>query len=297
MAELFDVDRSVITKHISNIFKEKELEEKSNVQKLHIANSDKPVKFYSLQTILAVGYRVNSLEATKFRVWATETLHEYITKGFLLNDDLLKNGKKFGKDYFDELLERIRDIRASERRAYQKITDLFQTCSSDYDRNSIETKKFYTFIQNKLHYATTGQTAAEIIFTRADSEKPFMGLTTWKGSPNKKILKSDVTVAKNYLNKKEIDILNRLVSMFIDRAELAAIRYEILTMKDWGNITDEYLKYTNQEILDNYGKISHELAIEKAHTEYEKFKVIQDKNYISDFDEELAKYLKGDENL
>lgn len=296
IAELFGVDRSVITKHISNIFKDGELDEKSNVQKMHIANSDKPVKFYNLNVILSVGYRVNSKEATKFRIWATNTLKEYITKGFVLNDDLLKNGKKFGKDYFDELLERIRDIRTSERRAYQKIADIFETCSADYDKTSEETKTFYKIVQNKLHYAVTGETAAEIIYNRADSEKPFMGLTTWKGAPDKKVMRSHTHIAKNYLNEKEMNRLTLLVNMFIDRAELAALNEEILIMDDWLKITNKFLELTDNKILQTAGSISHELAIKKADEEYDKFKVKQDREYISNFDEELEKYLKGGDN-
>ena len=218
IAELFDVDRSVITKHLKNIFETNELNENSVCAKFaHTANDGKNynTKFYSLDAIIAVGYRVNSKEATKFRIWATNTLKEYITKGFVLNDDMLKNGKKFGKDYFDELLERIRDIRTSERRAYQKIADIFETCSADYNKNSEETKTFYKIVQNKLHFAVTGKTAAEIIYNRADSEKPFMGLTTWKGSPDKKIMRSDTYIAKNYLSESEIKKLTLLVNMFI----------------------------------------------------------------------------------
>lgn len=295
IAELFGVDRSVITKHISNIFKEGELEEKSNVQKMHIANSDKPVKFYNLNVILSVGYRVNSRKATKFRIWATKTLKEYITKGFVLNDEFLKNGKKFGKDYFDELLERIRDIRSSERRAYQKITDIFQTVSADYNKKSEETKLFYKMIQNKLHYAITGETAAEIIHSRADSEKAHMGLATWKGSPNEKILRSDTHVAKNYLNKNELEKLNRLVTMFIDYAEYNTLEENILTMNDLLKITDKFLRFNNSKLLDNAGKISHDLAMARADEEYNKFKIKQDLAYISDFDEVLDKYLKANE--
>ena len=272
IAELFGVDRSVITKHISNIFKDGELDEKSNVQKMHIANSEKPVKFYNLNVILRVGYR------------------------FVLNDDLLKNGKKFGKDYFDELLERIRDIRTSERRAYQKIADIFETCSADYDKTSEETKTFYKIVQNKLHYVVTGETAAEIIYNRADSEKPFMGLTTWKGAPDKKIMRSDTHIAKNYLNEKEMNRLTLLVNMFIDRAELAALNEEILIMDDWLKITNKFLELTDNKILQTAGSISHELAIKKADEEYDKFKVKQDREYISNFDEELEKYLKGGDN-
>lgn len=296
IAELFGVDRSVITKHLKNIFETNELNEDSVCAKIaHTANDGKKynTKFYSLDAIIAVGYRVNSKEATKFRIWATNTLKEFITKGFVLNDDLLKNGKKFGKDYFDELLERIRDIRTSERRAYQKIADIFETCSADYDKTSEETKTFYKIIQNKLHYAVTGETAAEIIYNRADSKKPFMGLTTWKGAPDKKIMRSDTHIAKNYLNEKEMNRLTLLVNMFIDRAELAALNEEILTMDDWLRITNKFLELTDNKILQTAGSISHELAIAKANEEYDKFKVIQDKEYISNFDEELERYLKG----
>lgn len=296
IAELFDVDRSVITKHLKNIFETNELNENSVCAKFaHTANDGKNynTKFYSLDAIIAVGYRVNSKEATKFRIWATNTLKEYITKGFVLNDDMLKNGKKFGKDYFDELLERIRDIRTSERRAYQKIADIFETCSADYNKNSEETKTFYKIVQNKLHFAVTGKTAAEIIYNRADSEKPFMGLTTWKGSPDKKIMRSDTYIAKNYLSESEIKKLTLLVNMFIDRAELSALSNEVMSMNDWLELTNKFLTLSDQKILTAAGSISHELAIAKADEEYDKFKVKQDQEYISDFDEELEKYLKG----
>ena len=297
IAELFDVDRSVITKHLKNIFETNELNENSVCAKFaHTANDGKNynTKFYSLDAIIAVGYRVNSKEATKFRIWATNTLKEYITKGFVLNDDMLKNGKKFGKDYFDELLERIRDIRTSERRAYQKIADIFETCSADYNKNSEETKTFYKIVQNKLHFAVTGKTAAEIIYNRADSEKPFMGLTTWKGSPDKKIMRSDTYIAKNYLSESEIKKLTLLVNMFIDRAELSALSNEVMSMNDWLELTNKFLTLSDQKILIAAGSISHELAIAKADEEYDKFKVKQDQEYISDFDEELEKYLKGE---
>ncbi len=299
IAELFGVDRSVISKHLKNIFETDELNEDSVCAKIaHTANDGKNynTKFYSLDAIIAVGYRVNSKEATKFRIWATNTLNEYITKGFVLNDDLLKNGKKFGKDYFDELLERIRDIRTSERRAYQKIADIFETCSADYDKTSEETKVFYKIVQNKLHFAVTGETAAEIIYNRADSEKPFMGLTTWKGAPDKKVMRSDTHVAKNYLNEKEMNRLTLLVNMFIDRAELAALNEEILTMDEWLKITNKFLELTDNKILQTAGSISHELAIKKADEEYDKFRIKQDKEYVSNFDEELEKYLKGIDN-
>ncbi|MCR1918943.1 virulence RhuM family protein [Frisingicoccus caecimuris] len=228
MAELFDVNVPAISKHLSNIFEDEELIKESTVSKMEIVqkegnrNVKREQEFYNLDAIIAVGYRVNSKKATRFRQWATKTLKEYITKGFVLNDDMLKNGKPFGKDYFDELLERIREIRASERRAYQKITDVFEQCSYDYDKNSETTKNFYAFVQNKLHFAVTGKTAAELIYERADSEKPAMGLTTWKDAPNGKVLKRGIRIAKNYLNEKELSRLNRLVTMFIDYAELMA---------------------------------------------------------------------------
>lgn len=228
MAELFDVNVPAISKHLTNIYEEEELIKKLTVSKMEIVqkegqrNVKRMQEFYNLDAIIAVGYRVNSKKATRFRQWATNTLKEYIIKGFVLNDEMLKNGKPFGKDYFDELLERIREIRASERRAYQKITDIFEQCSYDYDKNSDITKNFYAFVQNKLHFAVTGKTAAELIFERADSKKPSMGLTTWKDAPDGKVLKRDIGTAKNYLNEKELSRLNRLVTMFIDYAELMA---------------------------------------------------------------------------
>jgi len=300
IAELFGVDRTVITKHINNITKEGELRVDSTCAKIAQVQNEgnreitRDTLFYNLDMIIAVGYRVNSNEATKFRIWATNVLKEYIQKGFVLNDELLKNGKKFGKDYFDELLERIRDIRASERRSYQKIADIFQISSSDYNKDSEETKIFYKIVQNKIHFAISSQTASEIIYNRADSEKQFMGLTTWKGSPNEKIMRSDVVIAKNYLNEKEIDRMNRLVVMFIDFAEFNALDGNVMLMKDWLEITEKFLSFNKQEILKNAGNISHELAIKKATDEYDKFKVIQDKSYISDFDIEITKYLKGE---
>lgn len=300
IAELFGVERPAITKHINNIIKEGELKEDSTCSKMEQVQNEgnreiiRETLFYNLDMVIAVGYRVNSKEATKFRIWATNVLKEYIQKGFVLNDELLKNGKKFGKDYFDELLERIRDIRASERRSYQKIADIFQTSSSDYDKNAEETKLFYKIVQNKIHFAISNQTAAEIIYNRADSEKQFMGLTNWKGSPDEKIMKSDTLIAKNYLNEKEMDRMNRLVVMFIDFAEFNAIEGTVMMMKDWLKTTDNFLSFNKQEILTTAGKISHDLAIKKATDEYEKFKVIQDKSYISDFDIEISKYLKGE---
>ena len=290
MAELFDVNPQAITKHLQNIYEENELQYDSTcsileqVQKEGSRNVKRKLEFYNLDAIIAVGYRVNSKKATKFRQWATKTLREYITKGFVLNEKLLKNGKPFGQDYFDELLEKIREIRASERRAYQKITDIFEQCSCDYDKDSETTKNFYAFVQNKLHYAVSGNTAAEIVYNRADSTKAHMGLTSWKNSPNGKIYKSDVTIAKNYLNEKEISRLNRLVTMFIDYAELQAEDGHLIKMQDCVDAVNMFLESNRQEILEHKGKISHEQAIEKAHKEYDIFRVIQDKEYISEFD-------------
>ena len=250
-------------------------------------------QFYNLDAIIAVGYRVNSKKATRFRQWATRTLREYIQKGFVLNDDMMKNGRAFGRDYFDELLERIREIRASERRAYQKIADIFEQCSYDYDKSSETTKAFYSFVQNKLHFAVTGKTAAEILTERATLESPTMGLTTWKGAPNGKILKSDTIVAKNYLNKKEISRLNRPVTMFIDYAELMAEDEQLMSMKDWLSETDRFLNNNRRRVLSGKGSISHEEAVKKVSDIYDEFRKRQDANYISEFDRETAKYLNG----
>lgn len=300
MADLFDVQKAAISKHLKNIFDSGELDKdstvsiKETVQNEGGRNVQRNVEYYNLDAIIAVGYRVNSKKATQFRIWATQTLKEYILKGFVLNDDMLKNGKPFGKDYFDELLERIREIRASERRAYQKIADVFEQCSSDYSPNSDETKTFYAFVQNKMHYAITGKTAAEIIYDRADSDHPTMGLTNWKASPDGKIIKSDVKVAKNYLNENELDRLNRIVTMYIDHAEFQALSGQVMTMKDWIDITDAFLKFNRQEILKDAGKISHNDAMKKVDGEYDKFRVKQDKDYISSFDKAMKKYLKGE---
>ena len=300
MAELFDCSTDNISLHLKKIFQEEELDEKSTaeffsvVQKEGNRNVSRNVKCYNLDAIIAVGYRVNTKKATRFRQWATKTLKEYIIKGFVLNDDMLKNGKPFGKDYFDELLERIREIRASERRAYQKITDVFEQCSYDYDKNSETTKAFYAFVQNKLHFAITGKTAAELIYERADSEKPSMGLTTWKDAPDGKILKRDIGIAKNYLNEKELTRLNRLVTMFIDYAELMAEDGVLMSMQDWVDQTNQFLVNNRRKVLSGKGKISHEAALEKAEKEYEAFRIKQDQEYVSEFDREVEKYLKGE---
>ena len=296
MADLFGVNVPAVNKHLKNIFDSGELVENSVISILETTAADGksyPTGFYNLDAVIAVGYRVNSVKATHFRIWATNTLREYIVKGFVLNDELLKNGRAFGKDYFDELLEKIREIRASERRAYQKITDVFEQCSCDYQSNSRETHLFFQIVQNHLHFATTGKTAAEIVYERADSAKPFMGLTTWKNSPKGKVLKSDVTVAKNYLNQQEVTRLNLLVTMFIDFAELRALKGQLMMMKDWLKQVKRFLDFNEQQVLEHAGNISQEMAAAKAHDEYEKFRVKQDQDYLSDFDQAFARYLKG----
>lgn len=290
IAQLFGVERSVITKHLKNIFESEELNENSvSAIFAHTAEDGKKYNttFYNLDAIIAVGYRVNSKQATQFRIWATQTLKEFIIKGFILNDEMLKNGKAFGKDYFDELLERIREIRSSERRLYQKLGDVFEQCSADYSKNSDETILFFKMVQNKLHFAISGKTAAEIIYYRVDETKDFMGLTTWKNAPNGKILKSDVSIAKNYLNENEIVDLNLLVSAFLDLAEFQARRKQLMNMKDWLERTNKFLESNSLDVLPNAGKISHEEAVNKAFEEYDKFRINQDKNYISDLDKSL----------
>ena len=295
MAELFDSSKSNVSEHLSHIFDEEELDKGSCMRKFGISEfSTKPTNFYNLDAIIAVGYRVNSKKATRFRQWATKTLKEYIQKGFVLNDELMKNGRPFGKDYFDELLERIREIRASERRAYQKIADVFEQCSYDYDKNSETTKAFYAFVQNKLHYAVTGKTAAELISERATLASPTMGLPTWKGAPDGKILKSDTLVAKNYLNEKELSRLNRLVTMFIDYAELMAEDEQLMSMQDWLNETDRFLTNNRRKVLDGKGRISREAATKKVGAIYDQFRKKQDAEYISEFDRQTEKYLKGE---
>ena len=301
MAELFGCGSDNISLHLKNIYKDEELSEEATTEIFSVVQNEgnrqikRKVTCYNLDAIIAVGYRVNSKKATKFRQWATQTLKEYIIKGFVLNDDMMKNGKPFGKDYFDELLERIREIRASERRAYQKITDIFEQCSYDFDKESDETKVFYAFVQNKLHYAVTGQTAAEIIYNRADAELPTMGLTTWKDAPDGKILKRDVTVAKNYLSEKELKLLNRLVTMFIDHAELMAEDGILMSMSDWIEQTNNFLKNIRRNVLEGKGTVSHDQAVEKANKEYEVFRVRQDREYVSQFDKAVEKYLKGED--
>ena len=295
MSELFGVEVNTINYHLKEIFKTEELKEESVIRKIRItANDGKKynTNFYSLDAIIAVGYRVNSKEATDFRIWATKTLKEYIKKGFVVNSEFLKNGPKFGKDYFDELLVKIKEIRASERRFYQKITDIYKECSYDYDKNSETTKEFYKNVQNKLHFAITGMTAPEIIYNRVDSKKENMGLTTWKNAPDGKILETDVTIAKNYLSKEEITELNNLVSMYLDYAERQVKLGKIISMKEWKEKLEVFLKINEYNILKDNGKIKREIADKLALDEYKKYRVIQDKNYISDFDKLVAETKK-----
>ena len=299
MAELFDCSTDNISLHLKNIYAEEELRPEATTEKISVVRQEgsrqvrRTLEHYNLDAIIAVGYRVNSKKATRFRQWATRTLKEYIQKGFVLNDEMLKNGRPFGRDYFDELLERIREIRASERRAYQKIADVFEQCRYDYDKNSETTRAFYAFVQNKLHFAVTGKTAAELIAERATPDSPTMGLTTWKGAPDGKILKSDTLVAKNYLNEKELSRLNRLVTMFIDYAELMAEDQVPMSMEDWLRETDRFLTNNRRNVLEGKGRISREAAVKKVGAVYEEFRKKQDADYISDFDRAIEKYLKG----
>lgn len=299
MATLFDCSPDNISLHLKHIYDEEELTREATTEKFSVVRREgnrqvsRELDFYNLDAIIAVGYRVNSKKATRFRQWATKTLREYIQKGFVLNDELMKNGRGFGRDYFDELLERIREIRASERRAYQKIADVFEQCSYDYDKTSETTRAFYSFVQNKLHVAVTGKTAAELISQRATLDSPTMGLTTWKAAPDGKILKSDALIAKNYLNQRELSRLNRLVNMFIDYAELMAEEEQPMSMQDWLRETDRFLQNNRQRVLDGKGSISHEEAVRKVSAVYAEFRKKQDAEYISEFDREMEKYLKG----
>ena len=299
MAELFSVKVNTINYHLKEVFSSGELKESSTIRKIRIVqkegkrNVNREVDFYSLDAIIAVGYRVNSYEATQFRIWATNTLKEYIKKGFVVNTEMLKNGPKFGKDYFDELLLKIKEIRASERRFYQKITDIFKECSYDYDKNSEITKEFYKNVQNKLHYAITGMTAPEIIYNRVDANKDNMGLQTWKNAPKGKILESDVVIAKNYLSKEEITELNNLVSMYLDYAERQVKLGHIISMKEWKEKLELFLKLNEYNILKDNGKIKREIADALALDEYEKYRVKQDQTYLSDFDE-LIEFSKNE---
>ena len=290
IAELFDKDKSTISEHIKNIFEEQELDKKSTVGNFPTVQIEgnrrvnRNIDYYNLDMIIAVGYRTNSKKATKFRQWATEVLKSYLIKGYSINKEKLKNPNKYGKDYFDELLEIIKEIRTSERRFYQKVTDIFAECSIDYNKNTEIANEFYATIQNKFHYAITNETAAEIIYHRANSKKKHMGLTTWKHSPDGKILKSDVSIAKNYLTEKELEFLQDIVNMYLDIAENRAKRQIPMKMKDWVEELDVMLKTNRYEVLDCKGKISAEEAKEFAEKEFEKFRIEQDKQYLSDFD-------------
>lgn len=301
MGELFGVSKKTISEHLGNIYKTNELQRDVTVRKIRTVQNEgerevtRNIDFYNLDAIISVGYRVNSQQATQFRIWATKTLREFIIKGFVLDDERLKQGGQlFGKDYFDELLERIREIRASERRFYQKITDIYSECSIDYNPKAEITQVFYKTVQNKLHWAITGQTAAEIISSRAKADLPNMGLTTWKNSPKGKVLKSDVSVAKNYLNQQEIEELNRIVSMYLDYAENQAARQIPMKMKDWIGKLDGFLQFNDYSVLKNAGSISADIAKKLVTKEFKKFRVKQDSEFESDFDREV-KRLKGDD--
>ena len=292
MAALFNVAVSTINYHLSQIEESGEVQLSASIRKIRISSDncdDAGVMMYNLDVIIAVGYRVNSYEATQFRIWAREVLKQYIIKGFVMDDERLKGTNPFGADYFEELLERIREIRTSERRYYQKITDIYAECSIDYDRDSDTTRRFYKTVQNMMHYAVTHKTAAEIVYDRADAEKPHMGLMTWKNAPDGRVIKSDVTVAKNYLSEKEVNELNLLTTAFLDIAERRAQRHLLTKMDDWKSVLEQYLKVSDADILPDAGTISHEEAEAKAFGEYEKFRRIQDRTLLSDFD----KFIEG----
>lgn len=293
MSALFGVESHTITYHLKEIYKTGELEEDSTTRKIRVVQKEgnrdvsRELDFYNLDAVIAVGYRVNSFQATQFRIWATKLLREFIIKGFVLDDERLKQGEKFGKDYFEELLQRIREIRASERRFYLKITDIYEQCSIDYNKDAEITQTFFKTVQNKLHYAISGKTAAQLIAERADAEKPNMGLQTFKNAPTGKVLKGDISIAKNYLIEKEIRDLERIVSMYLDYAENQAARQIPMKMTDWITKLDAFLQFNEYQVLKDAGKIRHDVAMKLAEKEYEKFRVVQDKNFISDFENEV----------
>jgi hypothetical protein len=302
MAGLFGVKVPAISKHLANIYETGELVKESTISILETVQKEgerqvkRQKEFYNLDAIISVGYRINSVQATQFRIWATQTLKEYIIKGFVMDDERLKQGRQvFGKDYFEELLERIREIRASERRFYQKITDIY-ALSADYNKNAPQTKEFFATVQNKLHWAITGKTAAEIIYDSADATKLHMGLTNWKQAPDGKILKSDVTVAKNYLGDAHIRELNRLVSAYLDLAENRAQRQILMKMQDWSEFLHNFLELSSYPILKDKGRVSALEAKLKAEQEYEEYRVTQDNNYISDFDREVRRIMENKDN-
>lgn len=295
MAVLFGCSTDNVSLHLKKIFTDGELNSNSVTEEISATASDGKnykTKFYNLDAIIAVGYRVNSFQATRFRIWATKTLRQFIIKGFVLNDERLKQGSRFGKDYFDELLERIREIRASERRFYLKITDIYEQCSIDYSKDAAITQTFFKTVQNKLHYAISGKTASQIISERVNADKPNMGLQTFKNSPHGKVLKGDISVAKNYLIEKEIKDLERIVSMYLDYAENQAARQIPMKMAVWIQKLDAFLKFNEYQILKDAGKVRHDVALKLAEKEYEKFRITQDKNFESDFDREIGKFKK-----
>ncbi len=298
MAELFGVETNTINYHLKEIFNAGELLEESTIRNFRIVQKEgnrmvnREPLFYSLDAIISVGYRVNSQQATQFRIWATQTLKEFIIKGFVLDDERLKNGTHFGKDYFDELLAKIREIRASERRFYQKVTDIYSQCSTDYDANSHLTSTFFKTVQNKLEFAITGMTAPEIIHSRVNAEEPNMGLKTWKNVPEGKILKTDITVAKNYLTEKELKQLERIVTMYLDFAENQAERQIVMSMQDWAGKLDAFLQFNGYEILQNLGRVQRAVANKLAETHYKVFRVEQDRCFESDFDKTIKKLTK-----
>ncbi len=295
IAELFGVDLRTISYHLNAIYASGELSQERTLQKVWRVQTEggrqvrREIEFYNLDAIISVGYRVNSVQATHFRIWATQTLREFVIKGFVLDDERLKLNKRFGKDYFEELLERIREIRASERRFYLKITDIYEQCSIDYDKDAPITQTFFKAVQNKLHWAVTGQTAAEIIASRADASKPSMGLTTWKNAPAGKILKSDVVIAKNYLIEREIRALERIVGMYLDYAENQAARRIPMKMADWVKRLDAFLRFNEYEVLTDAGSVSAEVAKQLAEEQYEQFRLKQDKSFESDFEKEVKR--------
>lgn len=299
MAELFAVESNTITYHLQEIYKTGELAESATARKIRAVQQEgerqvsRMLQFYNLDAIIAVGYRVNSKSATQFRRWATDTLTQYIIKGFVINDEMMKNGRLFGKDYFDELIERIREIRASERRFYQKITDIY-ALSYDYRQDSDLTQQFFATVQNKLLFAITGQTAPELIAGRANSKLPHMGLKTWKAAPKGKIAKTDVTISKNYLSQDEISGLNRIVTMYLDYAENQAARRIPMSMADWTTRLDAFLQFNEYDLLHNKGAVERKVADALAVKEYMKFRVIQDAAYISDFDQAVARLMPKD---
>ena len=301
ISDLFGVSKSTVSHHLSNIYSDGELDKLATVRKFRTVQKEgnravqRELEYYNLDSIISVGYRVNSTKATQFRIWATNTLKEFIIKGFVLDDERLKQGQTvFGKDYFRELLERIRSIRASERRIYQQITDIFAECAIDYDRNSEITKNFYAMVQNKFHFAITGNTAAEIIYHKADADKKQMGLTTWKNAPDGRVLKSDVTVAKNYLQETEIRQLERTVTSYFDYIEGLVERRNTFTMQSLAESIDRFLSFNEYEILEGKGSISKKQADEKASQEYEKFNRTQ--KIVSDFDKQIKKLMAGDKD-